>query len=158
MFLLSRLHAAGSGRHRRCSQVHWSNIQLTRIELSTPDATTEIVTSGKRKPRFHKLVSELVACGRDETRKRGRDEPEQRHLVDKRHKIYNTGQPLDVQKKRKLKSSAIEGSNRPRQSRQEPRSDERKENVRGEKSLNAQNVQQTRGERAGGSGQQTPVG
>ena len=91
----------------------------------------------------------------EETRqgKRGRDEPEQRHLVDKRLKIYNTGRPLDVQKKRKLKSSAIEGSNRPRQSRQKPRSDERKENVRGEKSLNAQNVQQTRGERAGGAGQ-----
>ena len=77
---------------------------------------------------------ELVACGRDETRKRGKRRAGRKtsggHLVNKRHKIYNTGQPVDGQKTRKLESSAVEESERPRQSRQEPRNENRRENVR----------------------------
>ena len=151
---MSRLHAARSGRRHRACQVHWSTIQLTRVELSTPDAKTKIVTSCERKPRFHKLVSELVVCGRDETRKGGkRRAGRTRHLVDKRLKIYYAGQPVDEQTTRKLKSSSVEESERPRQNRQEPRDENRRENVRWEESLNVQNVQRERGERAGGAGQ-----
>ena len=32
------------GTGRRCREGHWSNIQLTRVELSTPDAAIEIAS------------------------------------------------------------------------------------------------------------------
>ena len=75
------------------------------------------------------------------------------HLVDKRLKIYNAGQPVDEQTTRKLKSSSVEESERPRQNRKEPRNEDRRENVRWEESLNVQNVQRERGESVGGAGQ-----
>ena len=88
---------------------------------------------------------------RDEE-KGGREEP-RRHLVDKRLKIYYAGQPVDEQTTRKLRSSSVEESERPRQNRQEPRNENRRENVRWEESLNVQNVQRERGESVGGAGQ-----
>ena len=82
-----------SGPVEACAVKHWSNIQLTRVELSTLATSTTRLTSDKsiEKPRFHILVSELEACGRVETRKGGRDEPK----VDIATKIYNRGQPVD---------------------------------------------------------------
>ena len=74
-------------------------------------------------------------------------------MVDKRQKIYYTGQPVDEQKTRKLETSSVEESNRPRQSNQEPRNENKGANVHWEKPLNVQNVQRARGESAGGAGQ-----
>ena len=45
------------------------------------------------------------------------------------------------------------GVRKTRQNRQEPRNEERRENVRWEESLNVQNVRRERGESAGGAGQ-----
>ena len=91
----------------------------------------------------------------EETRrgKGGRDEPKEDIWWTSDNKIYNAGQPVDEQTTRKLESSAVEESERPRQSRQEPRDENRRENVRWEESLNVQNVQRERGESAGGAGQ-----
>ena len=95
----------------------------------------------------------------EETRreKGGREEPKNKtsggHLVDKRLKIYYAGQTVDEQTTRKLKSNSVEESERPRQNRQEPRDENRRENVRWEESLNVQNVQWKRGESVGGTGQ-----
>ena len=87
-------------------------------------------------PRFHNLVSELKACGRVGTRTGGREEPEEKHLVDKRQNIYNTGLPLDEHKTRKLKISPVEESNRRRQKGQEQRDDNQQGKVQKEESLN----------------------
>ena len=74
-------------------------------------------------------------------------------MVDKRQKIYYTGQPVDEQKTCKLETSSVEESNRPRQSNQEPRNENRRERVRWEESLTVQNGQRKRRESAGGAGQ-----
>ena len=154
---MSCLHAARSGRRHRARQVHWSNFQLTRVELSTPDAKTKIVTRCERKPRFHKLVSELVACGRDETRKGGREEPRRLHWTsDKRTTTQDS--PLDEQKTRKLKTNSVVASERPRQSSQEPRNEDFQQKVLWEESLSLWDGQRKRRESAGGSGQLTPFG
>ena len=71
----------------------------------------------------------------------------------RRQKIYNTGQPVDEQKTRKLKTSSVEASNRRRQNRQEWRNEDKQEKVRWEESLSIQNGQRKRRERAGGAGQ-----
>ena len=84
---------------------------------------------------------------------RGRDEPKGRHLVDIATKIYNVGQPVDEQTMRKRKLSSVEESERPRPNRQEPRNENRRENVHWEESLNVQDEQRRRRERAGGAGQ-----
>ena len=61
------------------------------------------------------MVLELVVCGRDETRKQGEEKSRKKtsggHLSNKRLKIYNTGQPVNEQKTRKLKSESGEDSN-----------------------------------------------
>ena len=62
-------------------------------------------------PRFHNLVSELKASGRVGTRKGGREEPEEDIWWTSDKKIYNTGQPVDAQKPRKLKADAVGVSN-----------------------------------------------
>ena len=90
---------------------------------------------------------------RDE-KKGGREEPGKEDIWwTSDNKIYNAGQPVNEKTTRKLESSAVEESKRPRQSKQEPRNEERKENVRWEESLNVQNVQRERGESVGGAGQ-----
>ena len=72
--------------------MHKSNIQLTRVELSTLDVTTKFVKSSKKEssnPRFHNLVSELEGAWKSRDKEKGgREEPEE-HLVDKRQ-IYTT--------------------------------------------------------------------
>ena len=118
------------GTGRRCCIAHWSNIQLTRVELSTPDAAIEITSEkvttstlphlgfgarGVWKRRDRKIV------GREEPRKTSGGQATTRST---------TGQPVDGQKTRKLKSESVEESNRWKQSRQEPRNEERRENVR----------------------------
>ena len=67
--------------------------------------------------------------------------------------IYNTGQPVDEQKTRKLKESSVEESNRRGQDRQEPRDENIQQKVRCEESLTVQNGQRKRREGAGGAGQ-----
>ena len=61
---------------RCCSRsAHWSNFQLTRVELSTLNSTTEIVISSKEKlitPRFHNLVLELEGVWKSRDKERGK--------------------------------------------------------------------------------------
>ena len=91
----------------------------------------------------------------EETRreKGGREEPEEDIWWTSDKKIYNTGQPVEAQKPRKLKADAVGVSNIRRPKRQELRDENKGANVRWEKSLNVQNVQRERGESAGGAGQ-----
>ena len=86
-------------------------------------------------------------------KERGKRRARGKRLVDKRQKIYNTGQPVDEQKTRKLKTSSVEASNRRRQNRQERRNEDKQEKVRWEESLSVQNGQRKRRESAGGAGQ-----
>ena len=74
-------------------------------------------------------------------------------MVDKRQNIYNTGQPVDKQKTRKLEASSVEASNRRRQNRQEPRDENRQEKVRWEESLSVWDGRRKRRESVGGTGQ-----
>ena len=86
-------------------------------------------------------------------KERGKRRAGGKRLVDKRQKIYYTGQPLDEQKTRKLEASSVEASNIRRQSKQEQRHENRREKVHWEESLSVQNGQRKRRERAGGAGQ-----
>ena len=86
-------------------------------------------------------------------KERGKRRAGGKHLVDKRQKIYNAGQPVDEQKTRKLKAVSVGVSNIRRQNRQEPRHENRREKVHGEESLTVQNGRQKRRESAGGAGQ-----
>ena len=90
---------------------------------------------------------------KSQDKERGKRRAGGKHLVDKRQKIYNAGQPLDEQKTRKLEASSVEASNIRRQSKQEQRNENRTEKVHGEESLTVQNGQRERGESAGGAGQ-----
>ena len=90
----------------------------------------------------------------EETRrgKGGREEPRRLHWTsDKRTTTQDS--PLDEQKARKLKTHSVVASERPRQSSQEPRNEDFQQKVLWEESLNVQNVQRERGERAGGARQ-----
>ena len=57
-------------------------------------------------------------------------------LENERLKIYNTGQPVDEQKTRKLETSSVEASDRRRQNRQEQRNGNQQEKVHWKESLN----------------------
>ena len=136
--------------------MHKSNIQLTRVELSTLDVTTKFVKSSKEEssnPRFHNLVSELEGAWKSRDKEKGgREEPEGQS-GGQATKIYNTGQTVDELKARKLKESSVEESNRRGPDRQEPRYENIQQKVRYEESLTVQNGQRKRGESAGGAGQ-----
>ena len=62
---------------------HWSNIQLTRVELSTPDATTRDWGEKTKHRASTTWFRSQKACGRVGTRKGGREEPGEKHLADK---------------------------------------------------------------------------
>ena len=80
------------------SAAHSSNLQLTRVELSTREATR-----GIDKSRKEKLVNTALpqsGFGAEGARKsrdedRGREEPKDKRGGQSDKNIYNTGRPLD---------------------------------------------------------------
>ena len=112
------------GTGRRCREGHWSNIQLTRVELSTPDAAIEIASEKVNAATLPHLGFGAggVWKRRDEERRKRR--AGRKTTLDKRPNDYNTGQPLDEQTTRKPKISPTEALGSRRRSGQGLRHEE----------------------------------
>ena len=154
MFLVASTPRPRSEPVVAVAAAHWSNIQLTRVELSTLDATTRIEESCRRRnTALPQLGFGAKGVWKSRDKERGKRRAGGKHLVDKATNIYNAGQPVDEQKTRKLKASSVGVSDIRRQNRQERRNGKRQEKVRWEESLSVWNGQRKRKERAGGAGQ-----
>ena len=82
------------GTGRRCCIAHWSNIQLTRVELSIPDAAIEIASEKVTASTLPHLGFGARGVWKRRGRKIvGRDEPRGLHWT-RRQQNYNTGQPI----------------------------------------------------------------